>query len=74
MEIQKYYQHKPRFNGIYSRDNLPKIQDETCILNLDEYSDIGLLCTYKFFVVVVLWSRTYSKRQKGLEHLSLIKT
>ena len=26
-EIQKYYQNKPRFNGVYSRDNLPKIKD-----------------------------------------------
>ena len=36
----------PRFNGIYSRDNLPKhssaeIKDGTHIINLDEYSDIG---------------------------------
>ena len=23
-EIQKYYQNKPRFNGVYSRNNLPK--------------------------------------------------
>ena len=22
-EIQKYYQNKPRFNGVYSRDTLP---------------------------------------------------
>ena len=28
VEIQKYYQNEPRFNGVYSRDNLPiKIQD-----------------------------------------------
>ena len=40
-EIQKYYQNKPTFTGIYSRDNLQKIKDETYILNLDEYSDIG---------------------------------
>ena len=26
-EIQKYYQNEPKFNGIYSRDNLPKIKD-----------------------------------------------
>ena len=27
-EIQKYYQNEPRFNGVYSRDNLPnKIKD-----------------------------------------------
>ena len=30
------------FNGVYSKDNLPnKIKDETYIINLDEYSDIG---------------------------------
>ena len=23
-EIQKYYQNEPRFNGAYSRDNLPE--------------------------------------------------
>ena len=40
-EIQKYYQYEPRFNGVYSRDNLPKIKDGTYIINLDEYSDIG---------------------------------
>ena len=40
-EIQKYYQNEPRFNGVYSRDNLPKIKDEAYVINLDEYSDIG---------------------------------
>ena len=23
-EIQKYYQNEPRFNGVFSRDSLPK--------------------------------------------------
>ena len=41
-EIQAYYQNEPRFNGVYSRDNLPdKIKDGAYIINLDEYSDIG---------------------------------
>ena len=40
-EIQKYYQNQPRFNGVYSRDNLTKIKDGVYIINLDEYSDIG---------------------------------
>ena len=43
-EIQKYYQNKPRFWGVYSRDNLPKIKDGRYIINLDEYSDIGTHC------------------------------
>ena len=38
-EIQKYYQNEPRFNGVCSRDNLPK--DGAYVINLDEYSDIG---------------------------------
>ena len=41
-EIQKYYQNKTKFNGVYSRDNLPnKIKDGAYVINLDEYSDIG---------------------------------
>ena len=40
-EIQKFYQNKPRFNGVYSRDNLPKIEDAAYVINLDEDSDIG---------------------------------
>ena len=39
-EIQKY-QNEPRFNGVYSRDSLPKIKDEAYVIDLDEYSDIG---------------------------------
>ena len=41
-EIQAYYQKESRFNGVYSRDNLPdKIKDRAYEINLDEYSDIG---------------------------------
>ena len=40
-EIIKY-ENKSRFNGVYSRDNLPnKIKDGAYVINLDEYSDIG---------------------------------
>ena len=30
-----------RFNGVYSRDNLSKTNDEAYVINFDEYSDIG---------------------------------
>ena len=39
-EIQEYYQNEPKCNGVYSRDNLPKIKDGAYVINLDEYSDI----------------------------------
>ena len=41
-EIQKYYKNEPRFNGVFSRNNLPKkIKDGAYIINLDEYADVG---------------------------------
>ena len=39
-EIQKD-QNEPRFNGVYFKDNLPKIKDGAYVINRDEYSDIG---------------------------------
>ena len=41
-EIQKYYQKEPKFNGVYSRNNLPKIKDRAYVINLDEYKAIGI--------------------------------
>ena len=35
-EIQKYYLKKPKFNGVYSRSNLPKIKYGAYVINLDE--------------------------------------
>ena len=41
-EIQEYYQNEPRFNGVFSRDNLPNtIKNSAYVINLDEYHDIG---------------------------------
>ena len=55
-EIQEYYQNKPRFNGVFSRDNLPNtirpkglrskelrsaVENGAYVINLDEYRDIG---------------------------------
>ena len=40
-KIQKYYQYVPRFNGVYSRDNLPELKDGPYVINLNKYSDIG---------------------------------
>ena len=38
----KNYENECKFNGVYSRDNLPnKIKDGAYVINLDEYSDIG---------------------------------
>ena len=41
-EIQEYYKNEPRFNGLCSRDNIPKtIKSGAYAINLDEYEDVG---------------------------------
>ena len=45
-EIQKY-KNEPRFNGVFSRNNLPeynstkKIKDGAYMINLDQYANVG---------------------------------
>ena len=42
-QMQRYYENEPRFNSIYSRNNLPKkVKDGAYIINLDEYVDVGM--------------------------------
>ena len=58
-EIQKYYQNEPRFNGAFSRNNLPKkIKDWTYVINLDEYADVGRH-----------WIALFCNRNDGVEHV-----
>ena len=65
-EIQKYYKNEPRFNGVFSRNNLPKkIKDGAYVINLDEYADVG---TY--------WIALFCKKNEivyfdsfGVEHI-----
>ena len=40
-EIQKYYVNGPRLNGVYSKNNLPKIKYGAYVINLDEYKSVG---------------------------------
>ena len=48
-ERKMYYQsdaqlsskNEPKFNGVYSRNSLPKIKDGVYVINLDEFKSIG---------------------------------
>ena len=41
-KINEYYINEPRFNGVYSRNNLPKkIKKGAYVINLDEYKNTG---------------------------------
>ena len=65
-EIQKYYENEPRFNGVYSRNNLTKkIKDGAYVINLDEHADTG-----------THWIASFCNRNKivyfdsfGVEHI-----
>ena len=42
IEISEYYKNEPRFNDVYSRNNLPnKIKKGAYVINLDEYENTG---------------------------------
>ena len=40
-ETQKFHKSEPKFNGVYSRNNLPKIKDGAYVINFDESKSIG---------------------------------
>ena len=35
-KITNYFNYEPRFNGVFSRNNLPRIKDGEYFINLDE--------------------------------------
>ena len=42
IKISECYKNEPRFNGVYSRNNLPnKIKKGAYVINLDEYENTG---------------------------------
>ena len=68
-ETQKYYQNGPKFNSVFSRNNLSKIKDGAYTKNLDEYESIG---THWIALYVNTKNVTYSD-SFGIEHVPKIK-
>ena len=69
-KIQKYYQNEPKFNGIYSTKNLPKVKDAEYVINLDEYKSIG---THWIALYVICDNVTYFD-VFGVEYINGINT
>ena len=74
-EIQTYYQNEPRFNGVFSRDNVPNtirshklgsaIKNGAYVINLDEYRDFGT-----HWVALYLNNKTVTYFDSfGVEHI-----
>ena len=65
-EIEAHYQNELRFNGVFSRDNLPdRTKDGAYAINLDECSDIG-----SHWVALYVNSKTATYFDSfGVEHI-----
>ena len=47
---EKIYENEPKFNGVYSRNNLPKkIKDGAYVIKLDEHAHVGTHWIALFF-------------------------
>ena len=75
IEINEYYKNQPRFNGVYSRDNLPnKIKKGAYAINLDEYENTGthwvaLFVKPKYTTELSSSERTGYFDSFGVEHI-----
>ena len=66
IEISEYYKNEPRFNGVYSRNNLPnKIKKGAYVINLDEYENTGT----HWVVLFVKPKYTVYFNSFGVEHI-----
>ena len=41
IEITNYFNDEPRFNGVFSRNNLARIKDGAYVINLDDKNSKG---------------------------------
>ena len=76
-ETQKYYQNEPEFNGVYSRNNLPKIKNGQYVINFDEFKSIGThwialyvngnnrRATYDQYILIALELDIFQKKLKN---------
>ena len=66
IEINEYYINEPRFNGVYSRNNLPaKIKKRAYAINLDEYENTGT----NWVALFVKPKYTVYFDSSGIEHI-----
>ena len=66
IEIREYYANEPRFNGVYSRNNLPNgIKKGAYVMNLDECENTGT----RWIALFVKPKDTVYFDSFGIEHI-----
>ena len=64
-EILKYYHDEPKFNCVYSRNNLSKIKYRAYVKILDEYKSIGT----HWIALLVNGGKVICSDSFGVEHI-----
>ena len=68
IKINEYYKNEPRFNGVYSRNNLPKIiKKGAYVIHLDEYEDTGTHWVARYLFVKPKYTVYFDSF--GIEHI-----
>ena len=44
LKCKSIIKNEPKFNGVYSRNNLPKLKDVAYVIHLDDYESIATHC------------------------------
>ena len=65
-QIKKWYENEPKFKGVYSRNNLPKIKDGAYIINLDLYVNARNVTYFDSFGV------EQEKLEKSIENKNIV--
>ena len=64
-EIIEYFKDEPRFNSVYSRNNLPKLRKGACVINLDHSKNTGI----HWVVIFVKYNEVIYFDGFGVEHI-----
>ena len=60
IQITHYFKYEPRFDGAFSRNNLARIKDGACVVNLNDKNSYGThwvsLFIYKHLAVYFLYT------------------
>ena len=64
MKYKSIIKLKPKFNGVYSRNNLPKIKDGAYVMNLDQFKWIG-----RYWIALYIHVNNIYFYNFGVEHI-----
>ena len=65
IEITKYFNYQPRFNGVFSRNNLSRIKDGVYVINIDDEKSKGT----HWVSLIIDWNTAVCFDSFGIEYI-----